>query len=180
MKDLQRRVGVTFVFVTHDQEEALSLSDRIAVMNGGRVEQVGTPQEIYRRPTTAFVADFVGSMNFLTGTLVAPDKVKVASLMFACTPQDGLAPGSKVALCIRPEDVRVRDLPADVANRVGVEVAELDFVGAFCRASLKAQAAADVTMTADFSSNLIRDLGVELGRKLDVALPPDRLRVFAA
>ena len=94
--------------------------------------------------------------------------------------QDGLAPGAKVALCIRPEDVRVRDLPADIANRVGVEVAELDFVGAFCRATLKVQGTANVAMTADFSSNLIRDLGVELGRKLDVALPPDRLRVFAA
>jgi iron(III) transport system ATP-binding protein len=85
-----------------------------------------------------------------------------------------------VALCIRPEDVRVRDLPADIANRVGVEVADLDFVGAFCRATLKVRDAAGVAMTADFSSNLIRDLGVELGRKLDVALPPDRLRVFAA
>ena len=76
--------------------------------------------------------------------------------------------------------MRVRDLPADVGNRVTVEVAELDFVGAFCRATLKVQGAGDVAMTADFSSNLIRDLGVELGRKLDVALPPDRLRVFAA
>jgi iron(III) transport system ATP-binding protein len=76
--------------------------------------------------------------------------------------------------------VRVRDLPADVVNRVAVEVTELDFVGAFCRATLKVQGTADVTMTADFSSNLIRDLGVELGRKLDVALPSDRLRVFAA
>ena len=115
------------------------MADRIVVMNQGAIEQVGTPQEIYRRPATAFVADFVGSMNFLAGTLLAPDKVKVAGLTFDCAAQDGLAPGSKVALCIRPEDVRVRDLPADVANRVAVEVAELDFVGAFCRATLKVQ-----------------------------------------
>ena len=74
----------------------------------------------------------------------------------------------------------MRDLPADIANRVPVEVADLDFVGAFCRATLKVRGAPDVTMTADFSSNLIRDLGVELGSQLDVALPPDRLRVFAA
>ena len=180
IKALQRRLGVTTIMVTHDQEEALTMADRIVVMNQGAIEQVGTPQEIYRRPATAFVADFVGSMNFLAGTLLAPDKVKVAGLTFDCAAQDGLAPGSKVALCIRPEDVRVRDLPADVANRVGVEVADLDFVGAFCRATLKVQGTDDVTMTADFSSNLIRDLGVEPGRKLDVALPPDRLRVFAA
>jgi iron(III) transport system ATP-binding protein len=180
IKALQRRLGVTTIMVTHDQEEALTMADRIVVMNQGAIEQVGTPQEIYRRPATAFVADFVGSMNFLAGTLVALDKVKVAGLTFDCPAQHGLAPGNKVALCIRPEDVRVRDLPADVANRVGVEVADLDFVGAFCRATLKIRDAANVAMTADFSSNLIRDLGVEPGRKLDVALPPDRLRVFAA
>jgi iron(III) transport system ATP-binding protein len=180
IKALQRTLGVTTIMVTHDQEEALTMADRIVVMNQGAIEQVGTPQEIYRHPATAFVADFVGSMNFLVGSLLAPDKLKVAGLTFDCPIQDGLAPGGKVALCIRPEDVRVRDLPADVANRVAVEVTELDFVGAFCRATLKVQGTDDVTMTADFSSNLIRDLGVELGRKLDVALPPDRLRVFAA
>ena len=180
IKALQRTLGVTTIMVTHDQEEALTMADRIVVMNQGAIEQVGTPQEIYRHPATAFVADFVGSMNFLVGSLLAPDKLKVAGLTFDCPVQDGLAPGGKVALCIRPEDVRVRDLPADVANRVAVEVTELDFVGAFCRATLKVQGTDDVTMTADFSSNLVRDLGVELGRKLDVALPSDRLRVFAA
>jgi iron(III) transport system ATP-binding protein len=180
IKALQRRLGVTTIMVTHDQEEALTMADRIVVMNAGAIEQVGTPQEIYRRPASAFVADFVGSMNFLGGTLAAPDRVKVNGRDFACPPQDGLARGTAVRLCIRPEDVRVRDLPADIANRVTVEVAELDFIGAFCRATLKVQGAADVAVTADFSSNLIRDLGVELGRQLDIALPPDRLRVFAA
>ncbi|MDO8974457.1 putative 2-aminoethylphosphonate ABC transporter ATP-binding protein [Reyranella sp.] len=179
IKALQRTLGVTTIMVTHDQEEALTMADRIVVMNHGAIEQVGTPQEIYRRPATAFVADFVGSMNFLAGTLMAPDKVRVAGVDFDCPVQAGLAPGQKVSLCIRPEDVRVRDLPADIVNRVPVEVAELDFVGAFCRATLRAQAAADVALTADFSSNLIRDLGVDIGTKLDIALPPDRLRVFA-
>ena len=179
IKALQRTLGVTTIMVTHDQEEALTMADRIVVMNQGAIEQVGTPQEIYRRPATAFVADFVGSMNFLAGTLMTADKVRVGGVDFACPAQDGLAPGQKVSLCIRPEDVRVRDLPADIANRMPVEVAELDFVGAFCRATLRAQAAADVAVTADFSSNLIRDLGVEIGTRLDIALPPDRLRVFA-
>jgi iron(III) transport system ATP-binding protein len=177
IKALQRRLGVTTIMVTHDQEEALTMADRIVVMNHGAIEQVGSPQEIYRKPATAFVADFVGSMNFLSGTLEAPDRVKVGRLSLACPPQDGLPAGTAVSLCIRPEDVRVRDLPADAANRIAVDVAELDFVGAFCRATLTA---GDVALTADFSSNLIRDLGVELGRKLDVALPPDRVRVFAA
>lgn len=177
IKALQRRLGVTTIMVTHDQEEALTMADRIVVMNQGVIEQVGTPQEIYRAPSTAFVADFVGAMNFVPGTLEAPDRVRVGSLAIACAPQDGLAVGTNVSLCIRPEDVRVRDLPADAANRLTASVAELDFVGAFCRATLKA---GDIVLTADFSSNLIRDLGVTPGGTLDVALPPDRLRVFAA
>ncbi len=179
IKDLQRRLGVTTIMVTHDQEEALTMADRIVVMNQGVIEQVGPPQEIYRRPTTSFVADFVGSMNFLPGRLTTPDLVTVAGLSFACLPQEGLAPGKDVRVCIRPEDVKVRDLPADVINRVPIEVAGLDFVGAFCRASLKVRADPKVALTADFSSNLIRDLGVQTGSHLDVALPPDRLRVFA-
>jgi iron(III) transport system ATP-binding protein len=177
IKALQRRLGVTTVMVTHDQEEALTMADRIVVMNQGAIEQVGTPQQIYRAPATAFVADFVGAMNFLDGTFAAPDRVTVGSVSLSCAVQDGLAPGSRVRLCIRPEDVRVRDLPADVPNRLSVEVAELDFVGAFCRASLRAEGMA---LVADFSSNLIRDLGVERGRSLDIALPTDRLRIFAA
>jgi iron(III) transport system ATP-binding protein len=184
IKALQRRLGVTTIMVTHDQEEALTMADRIVVMNHGAIEQVGTPQEIYRRPATAFVADFVGSMNFLAGTLETPERVKIGGISFACPAQDGLAVGTQVRLSIRPEDVRVRDLPADVANRVPVEVAELDFVGAFCRASLKVRTdggvAPDVSLVADFSSNLIRDLGVDIGTRLDVALPPDRVRVYAA
>ncbi|MFI5001950.1 MAG: putative 2-aminoethylphosphonate ABC transporter ATP-binding protein [Reyranellales bacterium] len=177
IKALQRRLGVTTIMVTHDQEEALTMADRIVVMNHGAIEQVGSPEEIYRRPATAFVADFVGSMNFLAGTLEAPQRVKVGAFSFACSPRDGLAAGASVRLCIRPEDVRVRDLPVDVSNRLPVEVCELDFVGAFCRATLKA---GEVTLVADFSSNLIRDLGVRPGSRLDVALPIDRLQVFAA
>ncbi|MFO1084559.1 MAG: putative 2-aminoethylphosphonate ABC transporter ATP-binding protein [Reyranellaceae bacterium] len=180
IKALQRTLGVTTIMVTHDQEEALTMADRIVVMNAGCLEQVGAPQEIYRKPATAFVADFVGSMNFMAGTLLAPGKVKVDGYEFACPVQGGLASGAAVQLCIRPEDVRVRDLPADVANRVPVEVDELDFVGSFCRATLTVRAAGEVSLVADFSSNLIRDLGVERGTRLDIALPPDRLRVFAA
>lgn len=93
LKELQKRLGVTLVFVTHDQEEALAMSDRIAVMNGGRVEQVGTPTEIYERPRTRFVADFIGEINILDGggplralrpekiRLVAPDVARLAGMV---------------------------------------------------------------------------------------------------
>ncbi len=78
LKDLQRRVGVTFVFVTHDQEEALSMSDRMAVMNAGRVEQTGTPQEIYQCPATRFVASFLGAMNWIDGIGVRPECCRIS------------------------------------------------------------------------------------------------------
>jgi len=77
LRDLQRRVGVTFLFVTHDQEEALSMSDQIAVMNAGSLEQVGTPREIYMRPRTRFVADFLGAMNWINGIGVRPEAVTI-------------------------------------------------------------------------------------------------------
>ena len=77
LKDLQRRTGVTFLFVTHDQEEALSMSDRIAVMNAGRVEQVGTPQEIYQRPSSRFVASFLGAMNWIGGVGLRPESIRL-------------------------------------------------------------------------------------------------------
>lgn len=87
LKDLQRRVGVTFLFVTHDQEEALSLSDQIAVMNGGSVEQTGTPEEVYRRPQTRFVASFLGAMNWVNGCGFRPEAMHVSR-----TPGNGSRP----------------------------------------------------------------------------------------
>jgi spermidine/putrescine transport system ATP-binding protein len=79
LRDLQRRVGVTFLFVTHDQEEALSMSDQIAVMSAGKLEQVGTPRDIYCRPRTRFVADFLGAMNWINGIGVRPEAVTITS-----------------------------------------------------------------------------------------------------
>ena len=177
IKALQRRLGVTTIMVTHDQEEALTMADRIVVMNQGAIEQVGAPQEVYRDAVDGVRGRLRGRDELPRRHVRRPRPGKVGALSFACLPQDGLAAGSKVRLCIRPEDVRVRDLPADMPNRLTVEVGELDFVGAFCRATLRA---GEIGLVADFSSNLMRDLGVERGRKLDVALPPDRVRVFAA
>lgn len=78
LKSLQRRVGITFLFVTHDQEEALSLSDRIAVMNGGRIEQVGTPEELYLTPRSRFVASFLGEVNWIDGFGVRPEAIRIS------------------------------------------------------------------------------------------------------
>jgi iron(III) transport system ATP-binding protein len=175
--DLQRRLGVTTIMVTHDQEEALTMADRIVVMNHGVIEQIGTPNEIYRRPATAFVADFVGKMNFFHGTLVEKGKVSVAGINVACDDCRDFLPGSPVSVGLRPEEVRVRNVSPDDVNALHAEVEELEFMGAFCRAKLGI-AGVKTPLFADFSANLMRDLAVERGQKIWVALPPEALRVF--
>ncbi len=175
--DLQRRLGLTTIMVTHDQEEALTMADRIVVMNHGVIEQVGTPDEIYRRPATAFVADFVGKMNFFRGTLTAPRTVSFAGVNLSCDDDLGIAPGSTVSLGLRPEEVRVRNVAPTDTNALPVEVDHLEFMGAFCRAKLNIDRT-PTPLLADFSANLMRDLAIENGKRIHVALPPAALRIF--
>jgi iron(III) transport system ATP-binding protein len=179
IKDLQRRLGVTTIMVTHDQEEAMSMADRIVVMNQGVIDQVGSPSEIYRQPTTAFVADFVGSMTFIDVEVDGPDGVRVGGLNLHCKDAQKFAKGAQVRLGLRPEEVRVRNLDGTTQNKLDAKVASLDFLGSFCRARLNPEAAPSVTILADFSANLMRDLAVTEGQKLPIALPPESLRLFA-
>jgi iron(III) transport system ATP-binding protein len=148
------------------------------VMNQGVIEQIGTPIEIYRKPATPFVADFVGSMNFIEGEIAAAGRVRVGAAELDCAASNGYAPGTRVGLCLRPEDVAVRNIGPGTLNRIPVTIAELDFLGAFCRVTLKPEAGG-TPIIADFSINLMRDLGVAEGQHLEVALPPDRIQVFA-
>ena len=101
IKELQRKLGITTVMVTHDQEEALAMADRIVVMNHGVVEQVGTPTEIYCEPQSLFVADFIGEMNKIEARLQAPDTVEIGNTALRCAPSD-LAIGDSVTVAIRP------------------------------------------------------------------------------
>jgi len=122
LKRVQVEVGITFVYVTHDQEEALALSDRIAVMNGGRIEQLGTPEELYDRPRTRFVADFIGTTNVMAGTVasVAGDGalVQLEAGGRCVVGADGLAPGDTIEIGVRPEalELRLRVAPDAVAG----------------------------------------------------------------
>jgi iron(III) transport system ATP-binding protein len=178
IKTLQRRLGVTTIMVTHDQEEALAMADQIAVMNRGRVEQVGSAAEIYGRPVTAFVADFVGEMNLFDAVVAGPDRVQVGPMMLACQGLGARSEGQRVKLGLRPEEVRIRGVEPGAANAVSVIVELLDFLGAFCRATLRPVEARGLTVRSDFSANAMRDLGIREGQTLTIVLPPELLRVF--
>jgi thiamine transport system ATP-binding protein len=139
VKRVQKELGVTTLYVTHDQEEALAVSDRVAVMNGGRVEQVGTPQDVYRRPETEFVAMFVGDNNVFEGTVrdASGDRtvVRVADAEFELPPTDADA-GETVRFCVRPEHLSIAETTgatasegATAANRLAVEVETAEFLG---------------------------------------------------
>ncbi|MFQ5626540.1 MAG: putative 2-aminoethylphosphonate ABC transporter ATP-binding protein [Methyloligellaceae bacterium] len=179
LKDLQRTLGITTVMVTHDQEEALTMADRIVVMSDGRIEQVGTPMEIYRHPDSAYVADFIGSMNFLHGQMGAGGKVQLGRLNIAL---DGaakqFAKGDDVVVCIRPEDVAVRNLGQFKSNKYAMSIREVEFLGSFCRVILDVDGDKDAELVADFSINLMRDFNLARGAKLKVALPKPRLQAF--
>jgi iron(III) transport system ATP-binding protein len=121
LKRLQRELGITTVYVTHDQSEALALSHEIAVMNAGRVEQIGTPREVYERPATPFVADFVGSTNFVPATVDGPDgeagfyqvRCELGALRAS---GEGLRAGDQVTLSVRPEDVHLSESRPEGVN----------------------------------------------------------------
>ncbi len=103
LKEMHRKLGITFIYVTHDQEEALTMSDRIVVMKDGKLEQVGTPEDIYNEPVSAYVADFIGESNIYNGTMVDKKKVKFLGGVFGCV--DDFPVNEKVQVVVRPEDV---------------------------------------------------------------------------
>ncbi len=106
LKRIQKETGVTFVFVTHDQEEALTMSDRIVVMNQGHIQQIGRPIDIYNEPVNRFVADFIGASNIAEGVMEAADCVAFSGHAFTCVKED-FTPGERVDVVIRPEDVEL-------------------------------------------------------------------------
>lgn len=178
LKQLQSQLGVTMIMVTHDQDEALSLADRIVVMNMGVVEQVGTPEDIYDRPATRFVADFIGAMNFFEGSMLRPDRVRIGKLELM-TPVNGHAAARDVTVAIRPEDVVIASGgEAAGDNLIDVNVTSLEFLGSFARANLHHDAFSAAPLVAQFPQTLVRAKDIRPGRPLLVRLPQDRIRVF--
>lgn len=143
LKTLQREVGITFVYVTHDQEEALTMSDRIAVMHLGQVLQIGTPTEIYERPNCRFVADFIGDTNFLDGVVQEQEgelaQVLVDDRLLVTAQADHpLSPGTNVSVAVRPEKIRLLPKPGPGAcNSFLGEVEQVVYIGTDTRFKVK-------------------------------------------
>lgn len=191
VKTLQRKLGVTTIMVTHDQEEALVMADRIVVMNHGVIEQVGTPTDIYREPNSLFVADFIGEMNQFP--VVVPQssaQISIGSQQVTCA-NHSLNAGDAATAVIRlddiiphPEDALDRAADAmyepvtEPGNTMVVQVDEMEFLGSFWRTQMSHPALDDNGIVADFSVNAVRRLAITTGGKLLIELPSQRLKVF--
>ncbi len=188
IKELQRKLGVTTVMVTHDQEEGLSMADRIVVMNHGVIEQIGTPMGVYRNPASLFVADFIGEMNQIRGRVSGKKSVSIGELQLTCASHD-IADGVDVIAAIRPEDIILhgrgarspgaKDPVQYPENCLDVLIREMEFLGSYWRAILENEQFGETGIRANLSINAVRRMDLAAGRKLSVEIPADRLLLFA-
>ena len=172
IRALQQTVGVTTVMVTHDQEEALSVADRIVVMNHGVIEQVGTPIEIYREPASPFVADFVGKVNVLPAR-VGGGELQLGSLRIPC---DG--PEREARVYLRPEDVLARPIADGDPHVFDASIERIDFLGSYCHVHVAAPALQPGKLTVYLSLNYLSEASLAVGSPLRLKLLPERIKVF--
>ena len=188
IRSLQRTLGVTTVMVTHDQEEAFAVADRIVVMNQGCIEQVGSALQVYRDPATLFVADFVGRINALPATLQGGG-LRVGAQVFDCKHASlaGHAEGRELRVYLRPEDVLARpaaagglsSFAAGDPNVFEAQIDTIDFMGPYCLVRVHSDALGAQALTVYLSLNYLADAQLAVGSRLPLRLLPDRMRVFA-
>jgi spermidine/putrescine transport system ATP-binding protein len=181
LKRVQAEVGITFVYVTHDQEEALTMSDRIAVMNRGKVEQLGSPEELYERPNTRFVADFIGTTNLLSGAVESSDAagalVRLAGGDTCVVAGAGLQVGRTVELSVRPESILVK--ASNGTTPGGVEpirghVEQVAYLGGNVQYQVRTNGGLAITALAPKTGQRL-----PVGSDVDVVWPPAEALVLA-
>lgn len=184
IRELQKRIGVTTIHVTHDQDEALAIADRIVLFRAGRIEQIGSPVELYQRPANPFVASFIGSMNFFDTSVVSGNSVLLGDIqIYLGSRYSKLTAGSTATLCIRPEDVILRRPPAGGENQVVAEVTKLQFAGSYVRVALKPRAlrdSADFCIEAHIHPSHLADLNIRIAETLIAEFPRSRLHCFSS
>jgi spermidine/putrescine transport system ATP-binding protein len=181
LKRVQAEVGITFVYVTHDQEEALTMSDRIAVMNRGRVEQLGTPEELYERPTTRFVADFIGTTNLLSGSVETAQGgtvvIRLRSGEQCRVAAEGLVAGTAVELSVRPEaiDLSAPNGASAALAPLAATVEQVAYLGGNVQYIVRTNGGLAITALAPKSRERL-----EVGGVVEVTWAPNEALVLAA
>ena len=180
IREIQRQLGITTVYVTHDQEEALELSDRVVVMSEGRVEQVGTPFEIYNFPATAFVASFVGTLNAVQATVVDPAgrRLSLGGTEIRTSSELRRSAGEPVTVAIRPEMIRLaaEDGQADGDNRIAATIDDVAFLGSVVRVRTSLNDGTNVFVDTFNNPNLAVP---PTGSKVRLVFPPEACLVLA-
>jgi spermidine/putrescine transport system ATP-binding protein len=185
LKALQQQLGITFIYVTHDQEEALTMSDRIAVMSYGRVQQMGTPFEIYERPANKFVADFIGESNFLEGRVKSLSRKEASVFVPALNSEvtgtpisAGLVKGEEVVVSIRPEKVRITDKTSKNVNVFRGKVTNTVYIGADTHVFVDSREAKLKVWEQNHISRLDPNSFYKIGQEVWLMLMPENTLVL--
>ena len=165
LKRMQQRLGITFIYVTHDQEEALTMSDTIVVLNEGVIQQIGTPTDIYNEPKNPFVADFIGESNILPGIMLGDYRVQMNGCVYDCV-DSGFGRNVEVDVVVRPEDIDI--VPSDGA-RVSGKVVSVVFMGVHYEVDVDCGGYEWVIQTTDF---------VAVGDTVGISIPPDAIHIM--
>lgn len=179
IKKLQEELGITMIYVTHDQEEALALADRVVIMRDGEIRQIGTPWEIYKEPKTSFIAEFVGTSNFITAKKLN-GKVRFGRLELAVSNIND-TDSKTVYLAIRPENIELLDETMDVedylpSNIVEVEAEVINFLGAIVRVTFMLE---EEEMIVDISEKAFEKINLKRRGKFKLYFPPDAFHVYS-
>lgn len=167
---LKKELGITFIYVTHDQEEALTMSDKVVVMNEGFIQQEGTPEEIYNEPENAFVADFIGDSNILSGRMIEDRLVSVNDVKFKCIDgeEQGFVPGSAVDVVIRPEDIEIKPYNEGLFN--GTIISKL-FIGVHYEMLVQSENSETEWLLQNYDQH-------EVGEKIGMYVRPENIQIM--
>ena len=165
LKNIQKQLGITFIFVTHDQEEALSMSDKVVVMNEGKIQHIGTPKDVYNEPVNAFVADFIGESNIIDGIMLDDFKVKIEGVELQCLDK-GFNVNEEVDVVIRPEDV---DIVHPEKGLITGEVTSVTFLGVHYEIIVDVNGFKWMIQTTDES---------KVGDKVGLLIEPDAIHIM--
>ena len=176
IRDLQRKLGVTTIMVTHDQEEAQTMADRIFVMKDGEIIQSGTPNEIYTKANSPFIASFIGSMNFIPAVVLNSSKVRCNNVELSCNTVS-FKQNESVQIAIRPEDIQIKKENSD-DNILSANIKEIEFLGSFQRVYLEPKNISNNLIMVDIPSSSARKIKLNVNQDIDLYFSKEDIRVY--